>query len=162
MRQCAPGCVAELDEPSGWLNLRSQNGGPGASPAAPVPTEVSFVRRFSALKARLGVIVAILALTFGGLVWFKNKVLTIDPGKGSPFGLSVRTETHIAAFIQYTDPHLPRISGRVGNTTTCISIMNMTPLSDTGYLNAAFLRMEPTAQPIPVNDPSSVLMVHTS
>ena len=35
----------------------------------------------------------------------------------------MRTDTHIATLLQHTDPHLPEISGRGGNTTTSISIL---------------------------------------
>ena len=30
------------------------------------------------------------------MMWFKNKVLVIDPGKGTAVGYSVRTDRHIA------------------------------------------------------------------
>ena len=53
----------------------------------------------------LGVLVV--ALVVGGLVWFKNTVLVIDPGKGTPLGLSVRTDRHISTLIQTLEPYTP-------------------------------------------------------
>lgn len=42
-----------------------------------------------------------------------------------------------------------------------LRILGMAPLSDTEYLNAAFLRMEPTAAPIPVERPWACATVYT-
>lgn len=41
-------------------------------------------------------------------------------------------------------------------------IIRIAPITDSDYLNAAFLRMTGTSEPIRLNDPESALMVHTS
>ncbi len=56
-------------------------------------------------------------------MWFGKKVLSVAPASGIPLGECVRTADHIASLLQATDPHLPEISGRGGNTTTSVSIL---------------------------------------
>lgn len=118
IRQKAPNSRAEINEPTGEILLRQT--GP---PPLHVAPDVSFVRRFSSLKAIVGIVVLVVALIFGGVMWFGKKVLMVNTVSGVPLGELVRTETHIAALIQTTDPHLPEISGRGGNETTSISIL---------------------------------------
>ncbi len=118
IRQKAPSCRAEINEANGEILLIQEG-----APVAHTPPDVLFVRRFSRAKAILGIIVLVVALIFGGVMWFKDKVLSIRQGKGVPLGLCVRTDAHIATLIQSTDPHLPEITGRGGNTTTSISIL---------------------------------------
>lgn len=69
----------------------------------------------------IGVLVA--ALVIGGVLWLGKKALSVSAASGVPLGECVRTDTHIASLIQTTDPHVPEISGRGGNTTTSISIL---------------------------------------
>lgn len=59
------------------------------------------------MKARLGVIVLAVALILDGMFWLKDKLLTIDPGKGAPLGLCVRTDHHIATLMQTLEPYTP-------------------------------------------------------
>lgn len=125
IRQKAPNSRAEINEATGEILLRQ------TAPAPPrVPPEVSFVRRFSSLKAIMGIVVLVVALIFGGVMWFGKKVLMVNALSGVPLGELVRTDTHIAALIQTTDPHLPEISGRGGNETTSLSIL-LIPLDGT-------------------------------
>lgn len=118
IRRKAPGCRAEINEAAGEILLRQV--GP---PPVQVQPDVAFVRRLSSAKAKLGLIVLILALIFGGVMWFGKKLLTVTPASGVPLGECIRTDQHIAVLIQTTDPHIPEISGRGGNETTSISIL---------------------------------------
>ena len=79
--------------------------------------------RYRSLRMKLALFVGGAALIFGAILWFGKKMLSVAPASGVPFGECVRTETHIASLIQATDPHLPEITGRGGNTTTSISIL---------------------------------------
>jgi hypothetical protein len=91
--------------------------------SAPQPTDTAWYHRLRdyRLKLALGAgALGLLAVVFGVL---KREVLSVAPASGVPLGDCVRTETHIATLIQSTDPHLPEISGRGGNTTTSISIL---------------------------------------
>ncbi len=119
IRQKAPTCRAEINTDKGEILLRQV----GPLPAPRAATDVRFVQRLSNAKAVLGSIVLVGALIFAGVMWFKDKVLSINQGKGVPLGLCVRTDAHITTLIQSTDPHLPEITGRGGNTTTSISIL---------------------------------------
>jgi len=83
----------------------------------------AWYRRYLKLRFKLGLFVGIAALIFGVVMWFGKKVLSVAPASGVPLGECVRTESHIASLIQATDPHLPEISGRGGNTTTSVSIL---------------------------------------
>ncbi len=118
IRQKAPSCRAEINEDKGEILLRQV--GP---PPVQVQPDVAFVRRLSSVKAKLGLAVLILALIFGGVMWFGKKLLTVTTVSGVPLGECVRTDQHIAVLIQTTDPHLPEITGRGGNETTSISIL---------------------------------------
>ncbi|MBL8000855.1 MAG: hypothetical protein JNL05_02730 [Flavobacteriales bacterium] len=48
-----------------------------------------------------------------------------------------------------------------GSDTAHFRIRSIVPLSDSGYVNAAFLRLHAKAEPLRLTDPESVLMVHT-
>lgn len=133
IRQRAPGCRAEIDERTGDILLRS-------SGAAPPPAKIStptpqikaeaFVRRYSNLKAMVGLGVLVVALIVAAIVWTGRKVIMVNAAHGVPFGDVVRTDTHIASLIHTTDPHLPEISGRGASTTTSLSIL-LIPLDGT-------------------------------
>lgn len=53
----------------------------GPLPAPRAATDVRFVQRLSNAKAVLGSIVLVGALIFAGVMWFKDKVLSINQGK---------------------------------------------------------------------------------
>lgn len=127
IRQKAPKCRAEINEAAGEILLRQ------VGPTTPPPStrDVSFVRRLSSLKALLGIVVLIVALIFGGVTWFKNKVLVIDPGKGTAVGSSVRTDLHIATLIQTLEPYTPSLNRNHGNDTYRFSLF-LVPLDGSG------------------------------
>ncbi|MCC6400296.1 MAG: hypothetical protein IT227_05995 [Flavobacteriales bacterium] len=139
VRQRAPTCVAEIDEARGDILLRR---GAGAAPslggtahramtaASPQARAEAFVKRYATLKAMFGVGLLVAALIAAGLLWMGKRTLMVQPASGVPLNECVRTDTHIASLIQTTDPHLPEISGRGGNTTTSLSIL-LIPLDGT-------------------------------
>ncbi|QQR85871.1 MAG: hypothetical protein IPJ76_14870 [Flavobacteriales bacterium] len=129
IRMRAPTCTAVIDEASGTILLKA----PGAIPTAADGAEMKasgFVKRYSKIKAMVGIGVLALVLIAGAVLWMGKKVLMVAPANGVPLNECVRTEHHIASFIQYTDPHLPRVTGRGGNETTSISIL-LIPLDGT-------------------------------
>lgn len=121
VRRRAPSCSAEIDEPRGDILLRQR--GPATAGPSPHTGAPSFVRSLTNLKALFGQILLIVSLVVGGMLWMGKKVLFVAPANGVPLNACVRTDSHIASLIQYTDPHLPQISGRGGNTTTSVSIL---------------------------------------
>lgn len=132
VRLKAPTCTAEIDEETGWMNLRQ--GAPAGIPriapkSAPATTQAqarveagAWVRRYTKLKMKLGLWVLGAAVIFAGVMWFKNKVLVIDPGKGTAVGPIVRTDEHIATLIQTLEPYTPSLDRNHGNDTYRFSI----------------------------------------
>ena len=136
IRQRAPGCHADIDEPAGTILLR-QGPSPAVDDAKPstkiahvldnrVLTERSdtaFVRRYANIRAMFAIGVLIVVLIVAVFLFVGRNVLMVAPASGVPLGETVRTEHHIASLIQTTDPHLPNWSGRGGDETTSISIL---------------------------------------
>lgn len=128
VRMRAPTCTASIDPESGDILLRSGTNAPH-TPAATVKAlaaqaaATDFVGRYANVKAMVGLGVLVAALVVGLVWWAGRKVLSVAPANGVPLNDCVRTDRHIASFIQYTDPHLPNVTGRGGNTTTSISIL---------------------------------------
>ena len=135
VRQRAPTCTAEIDEARGDIVLRQLVGASSKAAAPATPTleakAEAFVRRYSKLKAMVGLGLLVVALIMAVILLIGKKVLMVAPASGVPLNECVRTSTHIASFIQYTDPHLPRVTGRGGDETTSISIL-LIPLDGTG------------------------------
>lgn len=129
VRQRAPTCTAEIDDASGDILLRQRgaNGGSGKREAGVDPTarsgSATFVRRYARLRSMVGSGALLVTLFAGALLWIGKSALSVAPANGVPLNASVRTDRHIATLIQYTDPHLPEISGRGGNTTSSLGIL---------------------------------------
>lgn len=137
IRQRAPTCTPDIDEEKGVILLKgsmaapasgatSAQGGDGSSSAK----ALAFVQRYKKLKAMFVIGVLTVALIGGAVWWVGRKVLTVAPANGVPLNEVVRysgpAPSHpsgITSLIQYTDPHLPEITGRGGNTTTSISVL---------------------------------------
>lgn len=111
VRQRAPGCRAAIDEASGDIVVRRPAGaGTGAGVAAPrVGPDVSWFGRWRRLRLMLALGVLAAAVLLGGIAWLGRKVLTVDPGKGTPIGLAVRTGTHVATLIRTLEPYVPSL-----------------------------------------------------
>lgn len=131
--QRAPTCTADIDEEEGVILLRLSGAAaarPQVGEGGPSNKAVEFVRRYKNYKTMLGTAVLAIALIGGAIGWLGRKVLSVAPANGVPLNESVRYggpdpahPSGIANLIQYTDPHLPEISGRGGNTTTSISVL---------------------------------------
>lgn len=136
VRQRAPAGTVDIDEDRGVILLRQGTGGAAPGPVAkgtrtPHANSAAFVRRNSKIKAMFALGVLGVALIVGAMYWTGKKLLTVAQASGVPMGECVRTSTHIASLIQSTDPHLPEVSGRGGNTTGSISIL-LVPLDGSG------------------------------
>ncbi|MEO8591568.1 MAG: hypothetical protein ABI432_19460, partial [Flavobacteriales bacterium] len=107
IRQKAPNCRAEIDEAAGVIVLRE---GARTAQPPPMPPKREFsMTNFRSLRTALALVVLVVAVIAGCILWFKNKVLVIDPGKGTPIGLAVRTDTHIAILIESLVPYMPSL-----------------------------------------------------
>ncbi len=73
------------------------------------PNDVAWYQRYRSFRFRFAMAVSALALIFAGLMWVKRTVLVIDPGKGTPLGLSVRSDRHIATLIQSLEAYTPSL-----------------------------------------------------
>ena len=144
VRQKAPGCRAEIDARSGDILLYASAASPdSAAQRRPSATglgsqahagvsrgvtpemraaEARWVFRLTTLRAQLGLIVLAIALLIGAGVWVRDKFLSIDPGKGTAIGLSVRTDRHVATLIQSLEPYVPTLDRNHGNDTYGISL----------------------------------------
>lgn len=105
IRQKTAGRIAEIDALKGVILLR-----PGILTALqPSAPDTLWVHRYTDPKMKLGLVVLVIAVIVAGMMWSKNQVLVIDPGKGVPLGLCVRTDTHIATLIQTLEAYTPRL-----------------------------------------------------
>ena len=73
------------------------------------PDDGAWYQRYRSLRFKFAMAVSALALIFAGLMWVKKSVLVIDPGKGTPLGLSVRSDRHIATLIQSLEAYTPSL-----------------------------------------------------
>ncbi len=71
--------------------------------------DVAWYARYRDFRMKLALGVGGAAIIIGGIMWMKNKLLSIDPGKGTPFGLCVRTDTHIATLIRSLEAYVPSL-----------------------------------------------------
>ena len=146
--QKAPGCRAEIDSDTGDIVLRQavaarSDGNPRRSldmrptaPGAVTPAqraaEARWVFRLTTLRAKLGLLVLAASLLVGAGLMIRDALFTIDPGKGTAIGDSVRTDRHIATLIQTLESYVPSLNRNHGNDTYSISLL-LVPLdgSDT-------------------------------
>jgi hypothetical protein len=138
VRQQAPSCRAEIDQATGHIVLRqASNATTPASPrksAAPSPAvgrgvssatravEARWFFRLTSLRMYLGLAVLAAALLVGAGLWVKDAMFSIDPGKGTAIGHSVRTDRHIATLIQTLEPYVPSLNRNHGNDQYSISL----------------------------------------
>jgi len=117
IRQKAPSCRAEIDETAGSIVLRQ------VRPAARVPEPKQFsMQTYRSLRTKLALVVLVVAALGSAAVWVKNTVFVIDPGKGTPLGSAVRTETHIATLIRTLEAYTPSLHRDHSKDTYRVSI----------------------------------------
>ncbi|MEO8068286.1 MAG: hypothetical protein ABI599_11390 [Flavobacteriales bacterium] len=104
VRQKAPGSIAQLDDAAGYIHIRG-----ATTPALKRAEAAEWMGRYAKLRGKLGFAVLVVGLIAAGFMWFKSKVLVIDPGPGTPIGLAVRTDTHIATLIESLVPYTPSL-----------------------------------------------------
>jgi hypothetical protein len=118
VRQKAPACRAEIDEATGSIVIRrggaagagtDQRFGRRATPAPIASPNARFIEKYRSLRTKLALAVLALTAAAAGILWIKQNLLVIDPGKGSPVGSSARTDKHIATFIQHLEPYTPSL-----------------------------------------------------
>lgn len=117
VRQRAPTCSPAIDEERGEILLREGSAGAAADRAT------TFVRRYRDLRSTFAAYGLVATLVVGALLWAGRELLYVAPASGVPLGECVRTDRHVAALIQATDPHPPRVTGRGGDDTTSISVL---------------------------------------
>jgi hypothetical protein len=105
VRQKAPTCRPEIDDAAGTLYLRQV----GSPPPRPVDRSSEFMVRLRRLRSALATVVFVLAALAAGAIWLTEKFLTIDPGKGTAIGLTVRTDRFAATIIQNLEPYVPSL-----------------------------------------------------
>jgi len=127
IRQKAPGCTAAIDVGSGDIVLRKSQPSIArrAAPAAAVRTadDVAWYYRFRAMQMKFAIAATIVSLIFAGALWLMKMVLEIDPGKGTPIGLSVRLDNYVATLIQNLEPYVPSLNRNHGNNTYRLSLL---------------------------------------
>jgi ribosomal protein S27E len=62
------------------------------------------------------------ALLVGAGLWVKDALFSINPGKGTAIGPSVRTDRHVATLIQALEPYVPSLDRNAGDDTYSISL----------------------------------------
>lgn len=96
-------------------------------PGPPIDPNAAFLQRYGKARFKLAIGVLGAGLILAGATWFKNKFLTIDPGKGTPVGLSVRTDTYIATLIQSLVPYTPSLHRDASKDRYTLSVL-LTPV----------------------------------
>lgn len=80
------------------------------------------VFRQTTLRMYLAPVVLAGALVVGAGLWMENALFTIDPGKGTALGYSVRTDRHVATLIQTLEPYVPSLDRNHGNDRYSVSL----------------------------------------
>jgi hypothetical protein len=105
VRRKAPTCRPEIDDAAGVLYLRQT----GSPPPLPQASASDFMTRLRRLRSALATVVFVLAALAAGAIWLAEKFLSIDPGKGTAIGSTVRTDRFTATIIQNLEPYIPSL-----------------------------------------------------
>lgn len=126
VRKKAPSCHAELDDAAGFIYIR----GNGSAASSPSPTAeqkrteaAAWMGRYRNVRIIFGLAALVLALVIGGFMWFKNKVLEIGSGPGTPIGIAVRTDTHIATLTSALVPYVPSLHRDASKDRYSVSVL---------------------------------------
>lgn len=111
IRQKAPSCLAEIDERSGWINLRQAAPPPLSPPVgAPVPLSTNNPHwAFRERKAKIMTIIAVVVLLLAAVAVGAKSLLSVRSASGAPLGESVRTPEHVATLIQTLESYMPTL-----------------------------------------------------
>lgn len=147
VRQKAPSCVADIDEASGTILLRQSGFAAeeaqtalrsdsvarsvaGIDASATRSAAAQWMRRLSATRAKLGLVVLAAALLLGTGVWLKGTLFSITPGKGTAIGDTVRTDRHVVTLIETLEPYVPTLNRNHGDDRYSVSLL-LVPLDGT-------------------------------
>jgi hypothetical protein len=117
-RQMAPQARTEINERSGEILLRQD---PATVRPVVVPQNAWYYR-LRDLKMKLALWVLAGALVFVALAGVKAMFFEIDPSPGTPQGLSVRTDTHIATLMQTLEAYTPSLHRDPGKDRFTVSV----------------------------------------
>jgi hypothetical protein len=106
VRQKAPTCRAEIDDAAGAIYLRPAPGAPPAPPAAKPEFSMS---RYRQLRSALATVVFVLAALAAGVLWLRDRFLTIGAGQGTAVGDTVRSDRYAATLLQTLEPYVPSL-----------------------------------------------------
>lgn len=93
---------------------------PASDPDAAAPP--AWYARYRNLRFKLALVVGAAALIIAAVTWSTTRLLSIDPGKGTPIGWSVRADGHVATLIQSLEPYIPSPARDHGKDTYSISL----------------------------------------
>jgi hypothetical protein len=108
----------------------------------PTSPQAAPVRRWKQVQTNFALAVLAAALLFAGLVWLKDRMFTIDPGDGTPIGLAVRTDRHVAQLIQTLEPYVPSPNRDHSKNTFAISLY-LVPLDGSKPKHVPLRRRQP-------------------
>jgi len=122
VRQMAPGHHTNIDPATGQiLVLPSSSASQGSPPrgtnppdrrptrAAARTSNAAWYWRLRDLRMKFGLALLLISLALTAAAWFTTRILSINPGKGTPIGQSVRTASHIATLIKTLEPYVPSL-----------------------------------------------------
>lgn len=91
----------------------------------PRESDAAWYNRYRGLQVKLALIAAAIALIIGSVLWVKDRLLAISPGKGVPLGSCVLTGTHIATLIQRLEPYVPSLHHDPSTDRYSVSLLLM-------------------------------------
>ncbi len=104
------GPPAKIGEASGDpVRRQAEPAPPAALPATGASAQAAWVHRYAQLRSRFAGVVLVAVLIFGAAIWVKNRVLVVQPGKGTPMGSTVRSANHLATLIDQRQPYTPSL-----------------------------------------------------
>lgn len=134
VRQRAPSCRADIDEAKGVIVLR-EGGAPQEQRRQQQKQQdrreaAAWMGRYRKVRSKFALIVLVVGMVVAGLFYLKNKVLVVQPGKGTPLGLAVRTDRHIAVLLQTLEPYTPSLHRDPGKDRYAVRLF-LVPLDGT-------------------------------
>lgn len=85
-------------------------------------TAAAWYHNYRSLRLKLALVVGVLALAAAAIAFLMKSLLTIDPGKGAPFGHAVRTDRHVAVLIQHLEAYIPSLHRDHSKDTYSVSL----------------------------------------
>lgn len=83
----------------------------------------AFYDRYQRLRRRVALAVGIFALLAAGAYYLFTTMFSIQPGAGVPFGLCVRTDRHVATWVQRLEAYVPSLHRDAGEDRYTLSVL---------------------------------------